>query len=80
MKYKLWFKSGQPQRTAKSMKEALLTARAILHANRVYRGAEYITDEPNGDDRHTVEALDIWTSRKAAKSEQGVTADCVITW
>lgn len=80
MKYKLWFRNGHTARTAPSMDEAIRIARQVLGASRVYRGVQYVTDEPSGDDRRTVEALDIWRSRIDASSQRSVSADCVITW
>lgn len=63
------------------MAQAIRTARAILNAERVYRGAQYVTDEPaEGGNRRTVEALDIWTRRKCATMQMDTSADCVITW
>jgi hypothetical protein len=80
MKYTLWFKAGQLTREASSMREAIQTAKRVLYADRVYRGSRYLSDEPDGDDRRTVEALDVWTSRKNASAEMSTPADCVITW
>ena len=82
MKYKLWFRSGQSAREAASMKEAIRIARVVLGCKRIYKGAKYWTDEPDGDEglRREVQALDLWQARVDAKAVRGTSADCVVTW
>lgn len=80
MKYKLNFNGGR-ERTARSMYEAIRIARQVLGAQRVYRGAQYVTDTDWKDgQRRTVDALDIWKSRSNAGRQMDAPADCVISW
>lgn len=82
MKYELYFagRSNRIYRTG-SMRMALAIAKDVLGAERVYRGAQYGTDQPGDDgERINVNALDIWTSRTNASREMDTTADCVISW
>lgn len=81
MKYKLYFAGkADLMKSATSKRKALAIARQVLGVDRVYRGSEYITDEPDGEDRRSVEALDVWASRSNARRDMDACADCVITW
>lgn len=73
-------RSNGDTRTAKSMTDALATARRMLGVSRVYRGAEYITDRPVKDDREACNALDIWTARNQASAISDAQAPIVISW
>lgn len=67
--------------TANSMADAVASARRMLGASRVYRGAEYQTDRPGKDgDRENCTGLDIWASRRNAAREMSAPADVVISW
>jgi len=78
--YKLWFRNGSKERTTTSKVRAVQIARDVLGADRLYRGAEYQTDETDGEERRAVTAMDLWQDKASASREMGLSADCVITW
>lgn len=74
-------RSNGDTRTAKSMADALATARRMLGVSRVYRGAEYATDRPTKEgDREGCTGLDIWTSRAHAAQQTNGQPPVVISF
>lgn len=68
MTYTLWFRTIRYQ--ASSKRKAISTARRILGVSRVFKGAEYVTDEAAGNDnRVEVNALDMWANRENARRQ-----------
>jgi hypothetical protein len=80
MKYTIERSNGTPARHATSLRKAISIARAMLSVPRVYRGAQYLTDRPNGEDLESCEAIDIWRRRDWAHFEMANSADAVISW
>jgi len=79
MNYTIHFSDGR-RKTATSMNQAIDITRRELGVERIYRGARYVTDEPAGEDRRVVEALDLWTTRADAMQVRDVPARAVVTW
>jgi hypothetical protein len=80
MKYEITYRKNGLTETTDSLWTALRLTRSMLNVDRVYRGAEYQTDRPQGDDREPCTALDIWIDRRMAASETPIMADAVISW
>lgn len=80
MTYNIERSNGENE-TATSLKASIDTARRMLGALRVYRGARYQTDRLGIDGcRQNCTGLDIWTSRADVNREMGTNAPVVISW